>query len=48
MGVGAGSVDQPSGLELVVHIFADDAADYEVIEDGIRQVPDGNPGLIYL
>lgn len=47
MGIGAGSVDQPSGLELAVHIFADDAADYDVIEDGLRRVPDGNPGLVY-
>lgn len=47
MGVGAGSVDQPSGLELAVHIFADDAADYEVISDGLDRVSDGNPGLVY-
>ena len=31
IGIAAGTVDQPSGLELVVHIFTADAADYTSI-----------------
>ena len=47
IGIAAGSVDQPSGLELVVHIFTSDAADYTRFTDDIRQVADGQHGLVY-
>lgn len=35
MAITAGTVDQPSGLELAVHIFMDDAADYDMITDDL-------------
>jgi hypothetical protein len=47
MAILAGSVDQPSGLELVAHIFTADAADYDRFHEGVRQVPDGRHGLVY-
>ena len=47
MGIAAGTVDQPSGLELVAHIFTADAADYTRFTDDLRQVTDGQHGLVY-
>ncbi len=36
-----GSLDQPSGLQLVMHIFTDDAGDYYQIADGLPGLPQG-------
>ena len=41
----AGTLDGPTGLETVSHIFADDAGDYYTINDGLRQHPDGDHGV---
>ena len=39
----AGSLDRPSGLKLVQHIFTEDAGDYYEITDGLPSLPqDGN------
>ena len=35
MAVAAGSIDQPSGLRSVAHIFVEDAGDYYEIADGL-------------
>jgi len=37
--VSAGSIDQPSGLTTVGHIFTDDKADFYDIYDGLEQLP---------
>ena len=41
MAVAAGSIDQPSGLESVGHIFVADAGDYYEIADGLPRHPAG-------
>lgn len=38
VGILAGSVDEPTGLELVGHIFVRDKGDYYEIADGLPQV----------
>ena len=45
IGITAGTLDQPTGLELAVHIHVDSAADYERIADGLPQVADGRHGI---
>ncbi len=37
----AGSLDQPSGLQVVEHIFLDDKADFTLINDGLPKRPQG-------
>ncbi|MET0686496.1 MAG: GFA family protein [Solirubrobacteraceae bacterium] len=37
--VTAGTLDQPTGLETVAHIYVDSAGDYEVLPDGIERHP---------
>ncbi len=37
MAVAAGSIDQPSGLESIGHVFVEDAADYYEISDRLAQ-----------
>ena len=39
--VAAGSLDQPSGLRQVRHIFAEDKADFYEIADGLEVLPQG-------
>lgn len=39
--VSAGSLDQPTGLHSVRHIFTADKGDYYEIEDGLEQCPKG-------
>lgn len=41
----AGSLDEPTGLALVMHIFVDDAGDYYRIDDGLPQRTDGEHGI---
>ncbi len=42
--VAAGSLDQPSGLKQVRHIFAVDKADFYEIGDGLEVLPAGQGG----
>jgi len=42
--VSAGSLDQPSGLRQVRHIFMDDKADFYEIGDGLENFPQGQGG----
>ncbi len=37
----AGTLDSPTGLEMVMHIFTDDAGDYYQITDGLPALPQG-------
>jgi len=37
--VTAGTLDQPTGLATVAHIYVDSAGDYEVLPDGIERHP---------
>ena len=41
----AGTLDGPTGLETVAHIFADDAGDYYTINDNLRRHSDGDHGV---
>ena len=47
MGIAAGTIDQPSGLELAADIHVDDAADYEVLSAEVPSFPDGRHGIAY-
>lgn len=47
MGIAAGTIDQPSGLEFAANIYTDDAADYEVISDAVPNISDGQHGIVY-
>jgi len=42
--VSAGSLDQPSGLKLVGHIFCHDSADYYTVDDNLPQYPGSSKG----
>ncbi len=39
----AGTLDAPTGLEAVKHIFVANASDYYTIDDGLPQHPGGSP-----
>jgi hypothetical protein len=41
----AGSLDKPTGLKLVRHIFADHAGDYYQIPDDEPRQDDGDHGI---
>jgi len=41
----AGTLDKPTGLAIVAHIFAGDAGDYYRIADGLPQRTDGDHGV---
>ncbi len=41
--IAAGTLDEPTGLRTVAHIYTDDAADYEVIDDVVERFPAGLP-----
>ena len=47
MGIAAGALDQPSGLELAANIHVADAADYEVISGDAPNFRDGRHGIVY-
>jgi hypothetical protein len=40
IGVAAGSLDAPTGLQVVAHIYAHQAGDYEILDDGLPHDPD--------
>lgn len=42
--IAAGTLDQPSGLKQVRHIFVADKADFYEIADGLEQLPQGQGG----
>ena len=42
--IAAGSLDRPTGLRLVRHIYADDKGDYYEIADGLPQLPGSQSG----
>jgi hypothetical protein len=44
--IAAGSLDLPTGLETVVHVFIEDASDYYEIGDGLPQRADGDHGIM--
>ena len=44
MAITAGSLDQPTGLKVVKHIFVDDKADYLEITDGLPQLTGSQSG----
>lgn len=41
----AGTMDSPTGLETVAHIFVEDAGDYYEISDGLPRFPQGGHGV---
>jgi hypothetical protein len=42
--IAAGTLDQPSGLTQVRHIYVADKADFYQLGDGLEQLPQGQPG----
>ncbi len=40
--IAAGSLDAPTGLQTIRHIFVADKGDYYEIEDGLEQLPKGH------
>jgi hypothetical protein len=44
--IAAGTLDLPTGLETVVHVFVEDASDYYEIGDGLPQRADGHHGIM--
>ena len=44
--IAAGTLDLPTGLETVVHVFVEDAGDYYEIGDGLPQRADGHHGIM--
>jgi len=42
--ISAGSLDQPTGLRTLRHIFTADKGDYYEIADGLEQLPRGHAG----
>jgi hypothetical protein len=43
--IAAGTLDLPTGLETVIHVFVEDAGDYYTIVDELPQRADGNHGI---
>ncbi|MCH9046764.1 MAG: GFA family protein [SAR324 cluster bacterium] len=41
----AGTLNKPTGLQLAVHIFTDEAGDYYELTDDVQKIPDGRRGL---
>jgi hypothetical protein len=39
-GIAAGTLDDPTGLRVVAHIYSHQAGDYELLEDGLPRDPD--------
>ncbi len=44
--IAAGTLDLPTGLETVVHVFVGDAGDYYEIDEGLPQRADGDHGVV--
>jgi len=45
--IAAGTLDQPSGLRQVRHIFVADKADFYEIADGLEQLPEGQGATVW-
>lgn len=43
----AGSLDAPTGVQAVAHIFVDDKGDYYEIDDGLPQHDDHDHGVVF-
>ena len=43
--ISAGTLDLPTELETVIHVFVEDAGDYYTISDDLPQRTDGNHGI---
>jgi len=43
--IAAGTLDLPTELETVIHVFVEDAGDYYNISDDLPQRTDGNHGI---
>jgi hypothetical protein len=43
--IAAGTLDLPTGLETVFHVFVEDAGDYYTISDDLPQRTDGKHGI---
>ncbi|AWJ87408.1 aldehyde-activating protein (plasmid) [Azospirillum sp. TSH58] len=41
--IAAGTLDQPTGLTTLRHIYAEDKGDYYAIDDGLERFPQGAP-----
>ena len=39
-GIAAGTLDHPTGLRVVAHIYTQQAADFELLDDGLPRDPD--------
>ncbi|NQV47589.1 MAG: GFA family protein [Rhodospirillaceae bacterium] len=44
IGIAAGTLDEPTGLKTIRHIFCEDKGDYYEITDGLEQLPRGHDG----
>ena len=42
----AGTIDNPTGLQAIAHIYTDSASDYHELKDGLLQYADGGPDNI--
>lgn len=40
VGIAAGTLDQPTGLRVAAHIYTHQAADYELLDDGLPRDPE--------
>jgi hypothetical protein len=44
--IAAGTLDLPTELETVIHVFVEDSGDYYTIDDDLPQRADGNHGIV--
>ena len=44
--IAAGTLDLPTGLETVAHVFVEDSGDYYTISDDLPRRADGNHGIV--
>ena len=44
--IAAGTLDLPTGLETVAHVFVEDSGDYYTISDDLTRRADGNHGIV--
>lgn len=44
--IAAGTLDLPTGLETVAHVFVEDCGDYYTISDDLPRRADGNHGIV--
>lgn len=44
--IAAGTLDLPTGLETMAHVFVEDSGDYYTISDDLPRRADGNHGIV--